>query len=192
MTDAFRAAQEWTLSDTESSLTARFDRVLEERADALAVGEASQFTYDALDRLAAGYLAACCERGWPGLGSRAALLMGHGGQQLAAALAILRGGGAVVTLNPNDPPARLSEIREAVAPAVVVTEPRFLDRARSAGFDDDAVVIEPRQGPADLLDVPFRCARLSHLHFGLNGPAKDRDAKPPQHAAQHPSLHQRA
>ena len=46
MTDAFRAAQKWTLSDTESSLAARFDRVFEERADALAVGGgASQFTY---------------------------------------------------------------------------------------------------------------------------------------------------
>ena len=155
MTDAFRAAQKWTLSDTESSLVARFDRVLEKRADALAVGGgASQFTYGALDRLAAGYLAACCERGWPGLGSRAALLMGHGGQQLAAALAILRGGGAVVTLNPNDPPARLSEIREAVAPVVVLTEPRFLERARAAGFDDAAVVIEPGKGPAHVLEVP--------------------------------------
>ncbi len=136
------------MSDTESSLAARFVCVLEERADALAVGGgASQLTYAALDRLAAGYLAACWERGWPGLGSRAALLMGHGGPQLAAALAILRGGGAVVTLNPSDPPARLSEIRRAVAPAVVVTEPRFLELARAAGFDDHVVVLEPGQGP---------------------------------------------
>jgi acyl-CoA synthetase (AMP-forming)/AMP-acid ligase II/acyl carrier protein len=154
MTDGFGAGEKWTLSDTESSLAARFDHLLAYRPNALAVaGGASQFTYAALDRLAAGYSAACCERGWPGLGSRAALLMGHGGRQLAAALAILRGGGAVVTLNPNDPPARLSEIREAVAPAVVVTEPRFLERARAAGFDDEAVVIEPGRGPEHQVDV---------------------------------------
>ena len=149
------AAPKWTLSDTASSLAARFDRLLEERADRLAVARgASQFTYADLDRLAAGYLAACWERGWPGLGSPAALLMGHGAPQLAAALAILRGGGAVVTLNPSDPPARLSEIRDAVAPAVVITEPRFVERARAAGFDDGALVIEPGQGPPRAVETP--------------------------------------
>jgi acyl-coenzyme A synthetase/AMP-(fatty) acid ligase/acyl carrier protein len=153
--DGSPAAKNWMSSDTDSSLGGRFDRLLGTRGETLAVaGGASQFSYSALDRRAEGYLAACCERGWPGLGSRAALLMGHGSPQLAAALAVLRGGGAVVTLNPNDPPARLSEIRETVTPAVLITEPRFMERAKAAGFDDEAVVIEPAQGSPRHIDVP--------------------------------------
>ena len=69
---------------------------------------------------------------------------------LAAALGVLRGGGAVVTLSPTDPPARLAEIRAAVTPAVLVTEEQFLDQARAAGFADDELVTGPNAAPGSV------------------------------------------
>lgn len=134
------------LEDTESSIPARLARVLDDRAGGVAIGGGEgELSYAALDALAAGYVGACRDRGWPGAGGRAALLMRHGGSQVAAALAVMRGGGALVTLNPSDPPARLSEIREAAAPAVLVTEERFLDRARAAGFREEQIVAGPHE-----------------------------------------------
>lgn len=146
MADPATAA--WALPDTESSIPARFARVLLDRADDVAIGGGEcELSYRALDSLAAGFLGAYRDRGWPGPGARAALLMRHGGRQLAAALAILRGGGAIVTLNPSDPPARLSEIREAIAPALLVTEAPFLGQARAGGFAERQIVVEPSREP---------------------------------------------
>ena len=136
----------WELADTESSIPARLARVVDARSEEIAIaGGDHELTYAALDALAAGYVGACTDRGWPGPGGRAALLMRHGGPQVAAALAVMRGGGALVTLNPSDPPMRLSEIREAVAPAVLVTEERFVDRARAAGFREEQIITGPHE-----------------------------------------------
>ena len=149
------AGARWGLGETESSIPARFQHVLEQRAAHLAIGGGERkLTYGALDALAAGYLGACRDRGWCGPGGRAALLMRHGGPLVAAALAVMRGGGALVTLNPSDPPARLVEIREAVAPAVVVTEQQYLGRVRAAGFRDEQIVVGPAEElrPASLAE----------------------------------------
>ena len=127
----------------------------------MAIGGDSELTYSELDALAGGFLSACRNRGWPGPGARAALLMRHGGPQMAAALAILRGGGAMVTLNPSDPPARLAEIRETVAPALVVTEAPFLEQARTAGFAEEQIVAAPNQEPG--LQTPVEPDALAFL-----------------------------
>lgn len=115
----------------------------------MAIGSSEgELTYRALDAFANGFLVAYRERGWPDLDGRAALLMHHGGAQVAAALAVLRGGGAVITLNPSDPPARLAEIRDAVKPAVLATEEQFLEQAREAGFSTEQIVTGPSEGPS--------------------------------------------
>ncbi len=138
------AGARWGLEDTDSSIPARFARVLEARGDHVAIGGGEgELTYRALDALAGGFLAAYRERGWPNEGGRGALLMRHGGGQLAAALAVLRGGGAVVTLNPSDPPARLAEIREAVGPGLLATEEQFVKQATAAGFPEGQIITRP-------------------------------------------------
>jgi amino acid adenylation domain-containing protein len=144
----------WLLADTESSIPARFARVVEDRPEhpAIAGGDA-ELTYRELDALADGFLGAFRDRGLPETGGRAALLMHHDGPLLAAALAVLRGGGAVVTLNPTDPAARLAEIREAVSPALLVSDEQFLDRARAAGFPERQILTRPCGPPSRALSV---------------------------------------
>jgi acyl-CoA synthetase (AMP-forming)/AMP-acid ligase II len=145
-----RGGPSWTAADTNASIPARFARLLKDRARHPAiVGAEHEFTYGELDALSGAYLVACRDRGWPLHGGRAALLMRHDGPLLAAALAILRGAGAIVTLNPTDPPGRLAELREAIEPHVLVTEPHLIERALAAGFSDAAIVSSPAGDPGE-------------------------------------------
>jgi acyl-CoA synthetase (AMP-forming)/AMP-acid ligase II len=67
-------------------------------------------------------------------GQRLALLLSHGALTLAGALAALRCGLTVVTLNPGEPPARLREMREATDPHLLLSDRVHAELARTAGF----------------------------------------------------------
>lgn len=149
----------WSEADTDSSISVRFTQVAAARAQHPAIaGSSCPLTYAELDRLADRFArsfpaSAAPEPQAPAVPApqaRAALLMSHDGALLAATLAALRSGRAVVTLNAGDPPARLGQIRTAVEPDLVITDEAHLEQARAAGFAESQLVLAPGAGASDL------------------------------------------
>ena len=56
-------------------------------------------------------------------GDRVAVLMQHDTPLIAAKLSVLKAGGVVVILSPNDPPDRLRQVVQDASPKVVLTDP---------------------------------------------------------------------
>ncbi len=141
----------WSDRQVECPIHEAFDRQVGLRADRPAiVGTSRTLTYRELDGLANGYAAALLARRESDTpAARVALLLGHDGPLVAGALAALRCGMAVVTLNLGDPPARLSQIREDTDPELLLTDAAHLDQARSAGFDEDRLVVVSGIPPTD-------------------------------------------
>ncbi len=70
---------------------------------------------------------------------------------IVAALAALRRGYAVVTLNPKDPATRHALVREAVVPSVLLSDTAHIAAAEEAGFDPaSAVLIDGGAGPTEM------------------------------------------
>jgi amino acid adenylation domain-containing protein len=129
-------------SDTAALLHERFEAQVRLRPDEPAIaGAADAMTYRELDELATRYAAsivASC--GGDAAGERVGLLMHHGGRLVAAALAVSKCGGVAVALNPRDPAARLTEIREAVEAAAVIADGDCVELAGTAGFPAKRIV----------------------------------------------------
>ncbi len=123
--DERRAVEDGTalsLADVEQSIPARFEKVAEQYPFRTAIGAGQwQPTYRELDVAANRLARALLSRG--GLaGDRVALLLRHDGPLVAAALAVLKAGRAVVVLNPGDPPERLKQTLADATPALLVTD----------------------------------------------------------------------
>ena len=103
----------------------RFERQARLGPDRVAIaGTSRPLSYTEFSLLAdryAGALSARLAPGWAG-GGRAALLLRHDGQVIAAALAALKCGMAVIVLNPGDPPARHAQIRLETQPNALITD----------------------------------------------------------------------
>jgi acyl-coenzyme A synthetase/AMP-(fatty) acid ligase/acyl carrier protein len=139
-----RASVTWSAADTDSSIPDRFAHVLERRPGHFAIdGGEERLTYAELGALAQNYAQACAHSSQPEGSGCCALLLEHGGGLLAAALGSLRGGRAVVTLNPSDPAARLAQIRDRTGPELLITDSDHVDLALAAGFDERQIVCDP-------------------------------------------------
>jgi non-ribosomal peptide synthetase component F len=126
----------WSEQDTASSIPERFEQQVRLGPERPAIGAGGEtLTYAQLATVADGYAGHLPAR--TAETERVALLLNHDGRLLAAALAALRRGLTVVTLNPGDPPPRLARIREAAAPQLLITEECHRAHARAAGFADD-------------------------------------------------------
>jgi acyl-CoA synthetase (AMP-forming)/AMP-acid ligase II len=182
----------WSEAATELSVDAHFRRQASRRPDHLAVVRLNGdgLTYAELDALADRYAHALLARD-----ERLrciALLLGHDVDLIAAALAALRIGAAVVTVNPGEPAARISTIRATVEPDIVVSSEPYRALARDAGFADDDIVDVSAVPAADRevtrVTAPAR-HRLPHLHLGLDrhteGRSADASECPPQRSALH-------
>jgi amino acid adenylation domain-containing protein len=118
-----------TLLDVESSIPACFQRQARLHPARTALSSATgQFTYHDLDT-AASRLAAVIQAYGGSPGDRVALLMRHDIPLVAAVLAVLKAARVVVVINPADPPARLEQVLEDAAPALILTEPAHHERA---------------------------------------------------------------
>src|SRR5579862_9206864 len=96
----------WSEQDTASSIPERFAEQVQLRPDDLAIGRSPKpLTYAQLGALSNRYAHAVLER--EAGAERVALLLPHDADVIAAALAAMSCGMAVVTLNPTDPVARL-------------------------------------------------------------------------------------
>lgn len=140
----------WSEADTASSVPRRFAEQVRRSGDRPAIAGASrQLSYAQLDALANRCAAELLDR-IPAAraGDRVALLLSHDATVLAAALATLSCGMAVVTLNPSDPPARLSQIRARAEPRALITDAQHLDHARAAGFPAAETIVDPWQTAA--------------------------------------------
>src|SRR4051795_7498691 len=101
--------------------------------------------------------------------ARVALCVERSPEMVVALLGILKAGGAYVPLDPSHPAERLAMVLADSAPALLVTEERWLERFGSAGpralcLDRDRVLIEaeeasglaaPGSGPASLAYVIY-------------------------------------
>jgi amino acid adenylation domain-containing protein len=85
---------------------------------------------------------------------RVALCVERTPDMVVALLAILRAGGAYVPLDPAHPPARLALVLEDSAPAVLVTEGRWLERLRSAAPGGEAAAGRAEGPQVVCLDRP--------------------------------------
>jgi amino acid adenylation domain-containing protein len=130
----------WQEQDTDRSIPEAFARTREERGEHLAiVSDNGSLTYAQLGELADGIAAAIRQRR-PDAG-RVALLLRHDAPVVAAALAALECGMAVVALNPSEPPARLAQVRARVEPEVLITDHDNLERATAAGFTPEQTIV---------------------------------------------------
>ncbi len=136
----------WSEAETESSVAERFERQVRLGPDRVAIaGTSRPLTYSELSLLAdryAGALSARFAPGWDG-GGRAALLLRHDGHVVAAALAALKCGMAVIVLNPGDPPARHAQIRLETQPNALITDEPLARMGETAGFEDTHTVVLP-------------------------------------------------
>ena len=134
----------WSEAETAASIPERFERQVKLRPDQVAIASASgPVSYAELNAVADRYAAAIL-RGTPSDPAgprRAALLLSSDSDVITAALAALKCGFAVVTLNPHDPPARLAQIQAEVEAHVLITDEVQSERAGGAGFADDHTVV---------------------------------------------------
>src|ERR1700759_628607 len=103
----------WQERDTDRSIPEAFARIREQRHEHPALARrAGSLSYAALGEQADRIRLALHQRA-PEV-ERVALLLRHDAPLVAAALAALECGAAVVTLNQSEPPARLALVRERV------------------------------------------------------------------------------
>jgi amino acid adenylation domain-containing protein len=123
------------------------------RPDSAAVaGQGATLTYGALETRA-NRLARCLRRLGVGPEVRVALCVERSPEMVVALLAVLKAGGAYVPLDPGHPAERLALVLGDSAPAVLLTEERWLERLREIGASADGGSGGPRepagaQGPA--------------------------------------------
>ncbi len=161
----------WSEDETASSIPARFERQAEQQPDRAAViASRGALTYAELHALAGRYAQAIVDRGDDDLEHApiAAVLLGHGGEQIAAVLGALRCGLAVLTLNPSDPAPRLSEIREALRPRLLVTETAHAAHGRAAGFAEAQTIIGPGGRPDGRTPAPLGSPGPDDLAFVIS------------------------
>ena len=110
------------LQDTEQSLPARFEAVVDRSPNQLAVkSRCHEFTYSSLDR-AANRVAWALLVHSNTLGERVALVLEQGAPLIAAILGTLKSGKIYVPLDPAHPLPRLRQILEDAAVACLVTD----------------------------------------------------------------------
>jgi len=108
--------------EAENSIPARFAQMVETHPSRPALGGGAwRPTYAELDAVTNRLANVLLSRGG-NAGGRMALLMRHDAPLIAAALAVLKAGKAVVVLNPTDPPVRLKQILEDADPDSIVTD----------------------------------------------------------------------
>lgn len=113
--DEYAWGEEQTIGDRFAQMVARH------AARTALKSETWSPTYAELDA-AANRLAHAVIGGGGAPGERIALLLRHDTPLIAALLAVLKTGRVVVVLNQTDPPARLRQILEDAAPALLVTD----------------------------------------------------------------------
>lgn len=113
------------------SVPARFEQWVEIDPDKTAVvGSVWRPSYTALNAVANGLAHEILSRGLV-RGDRVAVLMRHDSPQIAAVLAVLKAGGAVVVLSASDPPARQRAVVEHAGAAFVLSDGQHRDAARA-------------------------------------------------------------
>src|SRR5262252_7824433 len=142
--------------DVEQSMSACFEQRarLHPGRTALAPGT-WQPTYGELNAVANRLAHRLLSRGGA-QGDRVALLLRHDTPLIAAALAVLKAGRAVVVLNPTDPPVRLAQVLEHADTEVIVTDGanRQLAAQLATGtrrvvcYEEDAAGAAPTHNPA--------------------------------------------
>ncbi len=136
-------AEEWTAA----SIPERFEQQVRSGPNRIAIAGARQtLTYGQLDETSDRYAAILSECVDRRRDVRAAILIEHGADVVAAALAALKSGLTVLALNPTDPPARHRPIRDAIEPAVLLTHEPRREHARAAGFAESEIVVLTEDG----------------------------------------------
>ncbi len=129
----------WSETQTVSSIPERFSEQAARRPDHPAIaGISDPLTYGELASLVDRYAARLAPSTGPG--ERVALLLSHDGPLVAAALGALRCGAAVLTLNANEPAARLQQLARAADVGLIVTDQRHRERALAVGLGPDRTI----------------------------------------------------
>ncbi len=139
-------------SEIRGTLPARFARQVERNPQQVAVRTLEEsWTYARLDRAANRVARAIQGAVGCGGGCRVALLFGPGVKPVQGMLGTLKTGHAYVPLDPAYPPARLRFLLEDSGAAVILTEAKHVELARSLAGDAAALlVVEELAGlPAD-------------------------------------------
>jgi len=145
--------------DIDRSVRSLFEARVASRPHAVALGtDAEAITYDQLNRTAnrvARRIVAC--RGTQG--DRAVILLDSNATAIAAMLAALKAGRTYVPLDPEFPTERLAFMSDDCRPRVILTDGRFVDRARALAGDQAAVInLDEPAGPTDDSDLGIDAA----------------------------------
>jgi amino acid adenylation domain-containing protein len=160
------------LSPTAERVHELFEWQAARRPDALAVaGQGTVLRYGELE-MRSNRLARWLRRLGVGPEVRVGLCVERTPEMVVALLAILKAGGAYVPLDPAHPVARLALVLDDSAPAVLVTEERWLDRLAAAAGDAGSRV-EPR----------VVCLDLAAQEIAAEGASPLRAAAPPESLA---------
>ncbi|MFD1196058.1 AMP-binding protein [Seohaeicola saemankumensis] len=128
------------MTDGRKDLLRRFQAVVEIRADALAVRDASRrITYAEFGQMVGAFRAVlhCAE---PKAQSPVGLLLDRSAEAYAAMWAAISEGRAYVPLNPRYPTSRLRTIIEAAGIEHVFCDPKLQDKALDLGIEPDRIL----------------------------------------------------
>jgi amino acid adenylation domain-containing protein len=172
-TEAHAALVEWNDTETEFPVGVCFHQLVENRvlraADSLAVSceGGERLTYAELNQRA-NQLAHYLRRFAVAPEVRVGICVGRSAEMVIARLAVLKAGGAYISLDPEHPQARLAVMLEDAEARVLVTEERFADRLAHCAdvvicVDKDREII--LQESENNLDVPMNVANLAYVYF---------------------------
>jgi amino acid adenylation domain-containing protein len=130
--EQYQIMEEWNPGHQEyrkdKTLCQLFAEQAERNGDRIAVScRDLQVSFAALNRRS-NQIAHRLRRSGVGPESVVALLLGRSAEMVVALLGVLKAGGAYLPLDPDYPPARLALMLEDVRPAVLLTEPEFVEK----------------------------------------------------------------
>lgn len=164
-------------SEVEQSIAARFEKQVLRHGERLAIRTAGhELTYRALNKLA-NRLAHAIHKRKSATPAAVALLLEHDAPLLAAILAVLKAGHFYVVLDPSYPADRMRNILDDCETDLLITEAKYLPRAREIASPRCAVLsadaIEPEFSDENL-DLATPPSALAYIIYtsGSTGKAK--------------------
>jgi amino acid adenylation domain-containing protein len=141
-------AIDFARAELESSIVARFEKIVAARGTALAVaGNGEEWSYEALDRRANQVGHAVRDRLGDGRGC-VAYLVDHGPDMVIGALGILKAGKTYLCLHPHMPSAALRDIVGDAAPQLLIADERHMPVAREISGGEIPVALVEDTGAA--------------------------------------------